>query len=73
MLSNNISSRKGLNGIVLVLRLRGLWFEPQCIHCVVSLSPLLNNGYHIHGKPFGFEPHWRHCIVVLEQDTFILA
>ena len=21
----------------------------------------------------GFEPHWRHCIVVLEQDTFILA
>ena len=21
----------------------------------------------------GFEPHWPHCIVVLEQDTFILA
>ena len=21
----------------------------------------------------GFEPHRRHCIVVLEQDTFILA
>ena len=21
----------------------------------------------------GFEPHQRHCIVVLEQDTFILA
>ena len=21
----------------------------------------------------GFEPHWRHCIVVLEHDTFILA
>ena len=21
----------------------------------------------------GFEPHWRHCVVVLEQDTFILA
>ena len=20
-----------------------------------------------------FEPHWCHCIVVLEQDTFILA
>ena len=20
-----------------------------------------------------FEPHWRHCIVVLEEDTFILA
>ena len=21
----------------------------------------------------GFYPHWHHCIVVLEQDTFILA
>ena len=21
----------------------------------------------------GFEPHPRHCVVVLEQDTFILA
>ena len=21
----------------------------------------------------GFEPHWRHSVVVLEQDTFILA
>ena len=24
-------------------------------------------------KGRGFEPHGRHCIVVLEQDTFILA
>ena len=21
----------------------------------------------------GFKPHWRRCVVVLEQDTFILA
>ena len=21
----------------------------------------------------GFEPHWRHCVVVLEQGTLILA
>ena len=21
----------------------------------------------------GFEPHWRHCVAVLEQDAFILA
>ena len=21
----------------------------------------------------GFEPHWCHCVVVLEQDKFILA
>ena len=24
-------------------------------------------------KGRGFKPHWRHCVVVLEQDTFILA
>ena len=24
-------------------------------------------------KPRGLEPHGRHCVVVLEQDTFILA
>ena len=24
-------------------------------------------------KGRGFEPHWRHCVVVLEQDKFILA
>ena len=24
-------------------------------------------------KDRGFEPHWRHCVVVLKQDTFILA
>ena len=24
-------------------------------------------------KGCGFEPNWRHCVVVLEQDTFILA
>ena len=24
-------------------------------------------------KGNGFEPHWCHCVVVLEQDTFILA
>ena len=24
-------------------------------------------------KGRGFEPHQRHCVVVIEQDTFILA
>ena len=24
-------------------------------------------------KGRGFEPHRRHCVVILEQDTFILA
>ena len=33
------------------------------------------NGRVLNPRPRGrgFEPHWRHCVVVLEQDTFILA
>ena len=25
------------------------------------------------GRVLDSRPHWRHCVVVLEQDTFILA
>ena len=32
-----------------------------------------NNLFDSRLKGRGFEPHLRHCIVVLEQDTFILA
>ena len=33
------------------------------------------SGRVLHLRPRGcrFEPHRRHCVVVLEQDTFILA
>ena len=33
------------------------------------------NGRVLDSRPRGrgFEPHWRHCVVVLEQDTFIPA
>ena len=33
------------------------------------------SGRVLDSRPRGrwFEPHWRHCIVVLKQDTFILA
>ena len=33
------------------------------------------NGRMLDSRPrgHGFEPHRRHCVVVLEQDTFILA
>ena len=30
-------------------------------------------GLYSRPKGRGFEPHRRHCVVVLEQDTFILA
>ena len=35
----------------------------------------LLSGRVLESRPRGcvFEPHWRHCVVVLEQDTFILA
>ena len=34
-----------------------------------------SNGRVLDSRPkgSGFEPHRRHCVVVLEQDTFILA
>ena len=46
-----------------------------------QLSVILNEGVQClsgrvldsRPKGRGFEPHWRHCVVVLEQDTFILA
>ena len=42
-----------------------------------STSPLHNSAYIYHRrftpKGRGFEPHRRHYVVVLEQDTFILA
>ena len=33
------------------------------------------SGRVLDSRPRGhrFEPHWHHCVVVLEQDTFILA
>ena len=33
------------------------------------------NGRMLDSRPRGngFKPHWRHCVVVLQQDKFILA
>ena len=54
----------------------------QCIDftpvsCLNSFSAIiaLQYKYVLDSRPMGrgFEPHWRHCVVVLEQDTFILA
>ena len=33
----------------------------------------IDNPHFEHMVVRGFEPHRRHCVVVLEQDTFILA
>ena len=44
------------------------------VHCK-NREPQWLSGRVLDSRPkgHGFEPHRRHCIVVLEQDTFILA
>ena len=52
-----------------------------CVRDMNQLSVILNEGVQwlsgrvLDSRPKGrgFEPHWRHCVVVHEQDTFILA
>ena len=41
----------------------------------IKTGALLLSGRVLDSRPKGrgFEPHRRHCVVVLEQDTFILA
>ena len=46
------------------------------LHIVLVFHTLKNrSGRVLDSRPKGrgFEPHWRHCAVVIEQDTFILA
>ena len=41
------------------------------LYVTFKLAPDLKNNSRPKGS--GFEPHRRHCVAVLEQDTFILA
>ena len=41
--------------------------------CVLGAQWLSGRVLDSRPKGHGFEPHRRHCVVVLEQDTFILA
>ena len=44
------------------------------VYCVnVGAQWLSGRVLDLRPKGSGFEPHRRHCLVVLEQDTFILA
>ena len=43
----------------------------QLAQRAIGLHGMSYDGYFKKGS--GFEPHRRHCVVVLEQDTFILA
>ena len=69
-------------------RERGIWrLYPKLSYAPIysNKSPIITihlfmgaqllSGRVLDSRPKGreFEPHWGHCFVVLEQDTFILA
>ena len=54
--------------------------ERLCAFCRIRQLQVKQEAQRLNGRVLdsrprgrGFEPHWRHCVVVLEQDTFILA
>ena len=49
-------------------------FKTYTISAIIKVAQWLS-GRVLDSRPkgCGFEPHWRHWVVVLEQDTFILA
>ena len=51
------------------------FFLPQLVNKFSSTGAQWLSGRVLDSRPKGrgFEPHRRHCVVVLEQDTFILA
>ena len=55
-------------------------YKTRCVHRMSLMVDIQNLGRERSGRVFdsrpkghGFEPQRRHCVVVLEQDTFILA
>ena len=57
--------------------IRGFWYTKgiQRLNISYILGAQGLSGRVLDSRPRdrGFEPHRRHCVVVLEQDTFILA
>ena len=45
----------------------------QVNRITISLGAQWLSGRVLDSRPSKFKPHQRHCVVVLEQDTFILA
>ena len=53
---------------------KGLWFIPFFYSIQTGGAQWLSGRVlDLRPKGRGFEPHRSHCVVVLEQDTFILA
>ena len=53
----------------------GVRYPVQLLEDIKGMGAQWLSGRVLDSRPkgSGFEPHWRHCVVVLEQDTFILA
>ena len=49
------------------------WLSFVVSYCELGAQWLSGRVLDSRPKGRGFEPHRRHCVVVLEQDTFILA
>ena len=77
------AKKDGSNYFVLLIITDGVITDmPQTIMSIVNVSypqwfegAQWLSGRVLDSRPRGrgFEPHWRHCVVVLEQDTLILA
>ena len=52
-----------------------VWFKTYLFQISLYMGAQWLSGSVLDSRPKGrgFEPHRRHCVVVLEQDTFILA
>ena len=71
--------------LVLILFLLFIWLQAKCLQLnanfiAYNLRKKNEGAQWLSGRVLdsrpkgrGFEPHRRHCVVVLEQDTFILA
>ena len=65
-----------LDQIIQVGTPEDIWEDPTCQGTSLTLKARReHSGRVLDSRPRGrrFEPHRRHCIVVLEQDAFILA
>ena len=74
-----VYGEKGISVLVTILII--FIGQNPCLHMNNSLMKVVQQGaQYLSGRVLdsrprgrGFEPHRRHCVVVLEQDTFILA
>ena len=68
-----ISSHKRCRGVEIIILSIPSSKLMIILNCLKGAQWLSGRVLDSRPKGSGFEPHRRHCVVVLEQDTFILA